>query len=133
LIGLSGVFYLMWGSDVIRSVMSGTAPQSAIEVGFPVNPIHVMDMGLFLPGMALTGVLLRRRRPFGYLMTAPFLVCAAIIGIAVMGMTAVMMFRGVPTAYPAIVAIGISTTLSLVTLFRYLRSLNAPIVSSRLK
>lgn len=60
LMGLSGVFYLLWGSDVVRSLLSGTAPQSAIDVGFPVNPIHVMDMGLLLPGMALTGLLLRR-------------------------------------------------------------------------
>jgi hypothetical protein len=37
LMGLSGVFYLLWGSDVVRSLLSGTAPQSAIDVVFPVN------------------------------------------------------------------------------------------------
>jgi len=101
LIGLSGVFYLLWGSDVVRSLLSRTAPQSAVDVGFPVNPVHVMDLALLLPGMALTGLLLRRRRPLGYFLAAPFLVCVITIGLAVMGMVAVMMLRGFPPAYPA--------------------------------
>jgi hypothetical protein len=123
LIGLSGVFYFLWGSDVARSLLAGAAPQSAIDVGFPVNPIHVMDMGLLLPGMALTGLLLRRKRPLGYFMAAPFLVCVITIGLAVMGMVALMILRGFPPAYPAIVAIGTSTILGLLVLHRYLRAL----------
>lgn len=126
LIGLSVVFYLMWGSDVIGSLLSGTAPHSAIDVGFPVNPIHVMDMALFLPGMIVTGLLLHRRRPLGYFMTAPFLVCSIIIGVAVMGMVVVMTLRGFSPAYPAIAAIGTSTILSSAALVLYLRSLNTP-------
>ena len=88
-----------------------------------MNPIHVMDLGLLLPGMALTGFLLRRRLPLGYFMAAPFLVCIIIIGLAVMGMVAVMILRGFPPAYPAMVAIGTSTILSLFVLTRYLRAL----------
>jgi hypothetical protein len=49
-------------------------------VGLLNNPIHVLDLGLVLPAAVLTGVLLARRRPWGFVLGAYFLVKFTTLG-----------------------------------------------------
>lgn len=123
LLALGAAFYALWGSEVAGALLAGTAPASASEIGFAVNPVHVLDMGLLLPATILAGGLLLRRRPLGYLLAAPLLVFLAVMGAAILAMVVVMMQRGFPPAVPVLVAIGLSTALSLVVLVAFLRGL----------
>jgi len=57
-----------------------TSARRRHEVGLLNNPIHVLDLGLVLPAAVLTGVLLARRRPWGFVLGAYFLVKFTTLG-----------------------------------------------------
>ena len=42
-------------------------PQSVLQANLPTNPVHVLDLGIYLPAMLITGLLLWRRKLLGYL------------------------------------------------------------------
>ena len=62
---LSLVFYLLWISEIIPAITDNTVPQGLIETGLVTNPVHVMDLSVFLPGVFLTGLLLLKQKPLG--------------------------------------------------------------------
>jgi hypothetical protein len=62
------LFYLLWLSEVIPAIYQGVVPKSLAAVGLPTNPVHVIDLSVFLPGVFITGLLLLRRRTLGYLL-----------------------------------------------------------------
>ena len=85
----------------------------------PVNPVHVLDLALVLPGMMATSVMLSRRRPAGYLFTVPLLVFSAVMGVAIEAMAAMMALRDIAVPPPMIVVVAGVTlgSLALVVLF----------------
>jgi len=68
---ISGVaFALLWLSRIIPDLLAGRASTSAVDLNLPTNPVHVLDLALFLPAVLASATLLLRRRPLGYV-TAP--------------------------------------------------------------
>ena len=51
LVGTGSVFYLLWLSEIIPPLVSGTTPEALREVGLPTKPVHVLDLGVFLPAL----------------------------------------------------------------------------------
>lgn len=89
-------FAALWLAEIVPALAAGRAPASVVVAGGAVNPVHVLDLALFLPGTIATGVLLWKRRPLGFLCAVPVLVFASLMGLAVMAMTLVMRARGLP-------------------------------------
>jgi len=81
-------------------------PPSVVEVGLPVNPIHVLDLAFALPALMITGWLLRRGHPYAIALAAPLATFLMAMGLAIVVMAFAMRARGVavPLAMPAIVA-----------------------------
>src|SRR6185295_1303389 len=72
-IALSAVFYFLWLSEIVPAVINNKVPSSLIEVGLFTNPVHVIDISIFLPGMFITGILVLREKPLGYLLAPALL------------------------------------------------------------
>lgn len=70
LIGVGALFAVLWLSEIVPDLLAGDPSRSARAWNVPTNPVHVLDLALFLPAVITSGVLLLRRRPFGYA-TAP--------------------------------------------------------------
>jgi len=95
LIAISILFFLIWMKAIIPALVSGEPPQELREDGLLTNPVHVLDLSFFLPGIFISGILLKRKRPLGYLL-APSLItfcimmlltiCALIIAMKLSGM-----------------------------------------------
>ncbi|HUI28888.1 MAG TPA: hypothetical protein VLX91_01635 [Candidatus Acidoferrales bacterium] len=95
LIVISVLFFLIWMKAIIPALASGEPPQELREDGLLTNPVHVLDLSFFLPGIFTSGILLKKKKPLGYLF-APSLItfstmmlltiCALIIGMKVGGM-----------------------------------------------
>jgi hypothetical protein len=100
------VFTLLWLSEIVPALARGTAPPSAIEVGFPVNPIHVLDLAFLLPALVLTALLLRRRHVYGLIFAVPLATFLIAMGLAIFAMVFVMRARGVTVSLvmPIVVA-----------------------------
>ena len=58
LVGTGSVFYFLWLSEIVPPMVSGTTPEALREVGLPTNPVHVLDLAVFLPSVLAAGVLL---------------------------------------------------------------------------
>ncbi len=92
------LFALLWLSQDIPAIVAGKAPQSVTEMGLLTNPVHVLDLGLYLPGMIITAVLLWRRRFLGYFFALPLLVFSILTGIGIIAIDVVTGIRGMPTS-----------------------------------
>jgi hypothetical protein len=123
LVVVAALFLALWSVEIAGALARGSAPESAVEAGLPVNPVHVLDLALLLPGLALTGLLLRRRHPLGYLLAAPLLTAIVVLGVAILGITLAMAERGFPTILTVLVGIVALTAVSVVMLTRFLLGL----------
>jgi len=103
----AALFGAAWLADISGALAHGTTPNGLLELGFPVNPIHVLDLAFVLPAMMTTAVLLQRGSPYGRLFVVPLLVFSALMGGAIVGMTVAMTAHGVPASGLIAVVIGL--------------------------
>jgi hypothetical protein len=111
---ISGLLFgVLWMSSIASSIASGDTPRDVVEVGLPVNPVHVLDLAFVLPAMVVTSILLWKRHPLGWLWAVPLLTFAAAMGSAIVGMMAVMKTGGLPVPGALIAAMAVSASLAL--------------------
>ena len=84
------LFYFLWLSEDIPALLTGSTPQTVMVNNLLTNPVHVLDMALYLPAMMLTAVLLWRRKLLGYILALPMLVFNILTGIGILAMFMVM-------------------------------------------
>ena len=81
---LGALFYLLWLREDVTALLIGTIPPSVTQTNVPTNPVHVLDIGFYLPAMFITAWLLWRRHLWGYLLAGPLLVFSALMGTAIL-------------------------------------------------
>jgi hypothetical protein len=117
LLVLTIVFAALWLSEIVPSLAHGTAPKSLAEVGLIVNPVHILDLALVLPGMAIAAILLWRKHPIGYVSAAVLLAFSVVMGAAIVGMDISMLRKGLLHSLAAALPIGIVSAVSLAALW----------------
>jgi hypothetical protein len=88
------MFGLLWLGEDVPAVLTGAAPEALARSGLMTNPVHVLDLSLFLPASILAGVLLRRRRAWGYVLAPVMLGAMAAISAGIVSLTIVLAVRG---------------------------------------
>lgn len=88
------IILLMWGSDLISSLVKGVTPETIVMGSVPVNVIYVLDLGVIVPAFILTGVMLMKKRPVAYVLTGALLVKLATLGLAIVAMIYFMVRDG---------------------------------------
>lgn len=117
------LFTAAWMVDIVPALVHGTAPSSVADTGFPVNPIHVLDLAFALPGVFATAVLVRRRNVFGLLMAIPCAIFLVVMGIAILAMAWMMSARGISGAGGFPVPVAITVAAAAYATYRYLLDL----------
>jgi hypothetical protein len=99
----AGIFlFVAWvGGRILPTLLQGAVP--ALE-NLTTMVIQVMDLGLILPLAVLSGILLLRRKPWGYLLASVSVMKMLTMGFAVTGMALNMAANGAPES-PVIVII----------------------------
>jgi hypothetical protein len=118
---LAILFYLQWLSEDIPALVTGKIPQSVMENGLLTNPVHVLDMGLLLPAMIITAILLWRRKPLGYILAIPLLVFSILTGIGMLAIFVAMSMKGMPTSLAVELFFAVMIVISLVLSWLYVR------------
>jgi len=113
LIVLALLFAALWLSEDVPALLSGSTPASVAELGIPTNIVHVLDFAFFLPGAAVCGILLLKRRGAGYILAPAFLVFMILTGIPILLTPVVQVARGEPAEWGLIGPIGILTLMLL--------------------
>jgi hypothetical protein len=121
LLVLGIVFYLLWLREDIPALLTGNIPPSVTQANLPTNPVHVLDVGLYLPAMLITALLLWRRKLLGYLLAGPLLVFSILTGTAILVIFLVMNSKGMPPSIGIEAFIAIIIVVSLVLSVLYIR------------
>ncbi len=116
LLVLGIMFCLLWLREEIPALLTGSIPLSITQANIPTNPVHVLDLALYLPAMLLTALFLWRRKPLGYLLAGPLLVFISLMGTAILAIFLVTGSKGMPTS------IGIEAFFALIILVSLLLS-----------
>ncbi len=80
---LLSVFYFLWLSEIIPAIIENTVPKSLKEIGLFTNPIQVIDLSVFLPGIFMTVLLVLKRKPLGFLFTLIMLTFFILMSITI--------------------------------------------------
>ena len=117
------LFYFLWLSEIIPAIIQNTVPKSLVETGLPTNPVHIIDLALFLPGLFIVGILLLRRNPMGILLAPVILTFFILMDITIGFLIIVMNQRGLKSNLAVTVAMSILALFSLILLIWYLRNI----------
>ena len=96
IIGIGVLFAGLWLSELVPALISGKVPVSLTEAGLWVNPIHVIDLSVVLPGFIVAGVAALQRREHGLFWLAPWLVFSALMGSSIIAAMVLMRMQASP-------------------------------------
>ena len=119
-IAIGVLFGLLWLSELIPATLSGEAPQSVVDAGLWVNPIHVIDLAVLLPAFIIAGYLTLRGTARGQFFVGPLLVFSVLMGASIVAAMALMRVEGFANALPPLVMVSVIVLASLFAAWRYL-------------
>ncbi|TDU87883.1 hypothetical protein EV138_1419 [Kribbella voronezhensis] len=129
LILLASAFAMLWLSQDLPAMLSSTPPDELRDTGLLTNPVHVIDLALFLPAALVAGVLLRRGRPWGQILAPVVLSAMAGISLGIVCLTIVTASRG-EHASPVVAAVlGLLGILQALTCRRFLKAMDPGILT----
>jgi hypothetical protein len=123
----AALFLLLWLQATVPAVLSSDPPAFLVGTGMTTGPVQILDLGFTLPLMAVTAVLLWRRRAWGLLLTGSLLVMLGIetLSIAVDQWLGHAADPASPAAAAEIVPVMLGlTVIGLVALGVYLRGMS---------
>jgi hypothetical protein len=105
------LFGFLWLSEDVPALLSNTRPQSLVDMDLPTNPVHILDLGFFLPAVIATGVMLIKRKSLAFTLAPSFIVFLILTGIPILITPLVQSARGETAAWGVVVPIGTLTVL----------------------
>ncbi|MBN2011639.1 hypothetical protein JW960_20080 [candidate division KSB1 bacterium] len=95
LIVIAVMFYLLWLKDVVPAILAHTVPPSISNYNLLVNPVHVLDLAIALPGLIIAAILLMKKNRFGFILAPVFLVFIIILTMALAGMVLMLNMKAI--------------------------------------
>ena len=123
LLVIAVMFYILWFSEIIPSMINNSIPKSVTEGGLLVNPVHVLDIGICLPALIITGISLIKGKSIGFLLAPIMLMFCIFMAIAIAAMVFVMKSKGLEADIMLTTIFGSITFVSSLILVQYLRKL----------
>lgn len=121
LIGTGAIFALLWLSELIPATVVGQAPPSLQAAGLVVNPVHVVDLAVVLPGMIVIGVLTLRGRGTGLSLAVPALVFSVLMGTSIIAATVLIVASGDTSGFAPMTMVSAVVLVSLGAVISYVR------------
>lgn len=123
LITLAVVFALLWLSEIVPDLLAGRPSTSATTWDVPTNPVHVLDLALFLPAVCASGVLLLRRHRIGYVSAPGSLIFLGLTSLPILVTPFVAQARGDAPGWVIMVPMSIIAAAALTVLWRLLHAM----------
>jgi hypothetical protein len=95
MIAVAAIFYLLWFKDTVPAILQNTVPSTVSDYGLLVNPVHVIDMAIALPGLLITAILLMKKHRLGYILTPVLMVFVIILAVALAAMVVVLKLKNI--------------------------------------
>jgi hypothetical protein len=107
------LFGFLWLSEDVPALLSGTTPQSLVDMALPTNPVHILDLAFFLPAGIAVGILLFKGKPLAYTLAPAFMVFVILTGIPILLTPIIQAARGEPAGWAVVPPIGTLTLIQL--------------------
>ena len=117
----AAMFYLLWMKDIVPAILTNTVPKSVSDYNLLVNPVHVLDISIVLPGFVITSLLLFRRHKLGYIFTPILLVFTVLLAIALIAMLIMLKIEGLNDDISTAVIFAVLSIASIVLFYRYFK------------
>lgn len=122
LITIAGAFCFLWLSDIIPEIINNETPGSLTALGLPTNPVHTLDLSIFLPGVFISGLLTLRKRYVGYFFTILILTFFIVMDITIAWLSLMMKQHGLESNLSVTVVMALLALLSALILIWTLRN-----------
>lgn len=123
-VGVNIMFLLLWLSRIVPSI--GTSkPPVGLET-YTTLSVQAADLSIVIPLSILTGVLLLRHHPVGYLLAAPVLFFLATMGLALAGMVAAMALMGTQVGVADTLPAAVTATVGMAMALHFLAQVQSP-------
>jgi hypothetical protein len=119
-IGVAALFGSLWLSELIPAALSGEVPESVMDAGLWVNPIHVIDLAVLLPAFVIAGYLTLTGKPAGLFFVGPLLIFSVLMGASIVAAMILMTIEGFENTLPPLVMVSLIALASLWAAWRYL-------------
>lgn len=126
LLVIAGVFTMLWLSDIVPAMVDGRVPKGALDLGLPSNPVHVLDLAIFLPAVIAIGRLVLLQRPTGLTLAPAAVVFLVMTGLPILVTPFVTAARGGEPAWQVMGPVGTITAAGIVVLVALLSRRSAP-------
>ncbi len=120
LIAAATLFTFLWLSEIVPDLLAGRPSTSATALNVPTNPVHVLDLAIFLPGVFVVGVLLLRRHQLGYVFAPSALIFLGLTTLPIILTPFVAQAEGHAPSWSVLVPIVIIALATLALLWRVL-------------
>lgn len=127
LVGTALLFAAMWLHEILPDMLAGTGSTSAEAWRVPTNPVHVLDLAIFLPSVAASGVLLLRQRRLGGIVAPAARVFLALTYGPILVTAFTSQIRGDAPGWAVVAPIGLYAVATLLVLWRLLKSIGSAI------
>jgi hypothetical protein len=117
------LFALLWLSEDVPAMIENRPSATLVDAGLLTNPVHVLDLSLFLPVTVLAGVLLRRGHAWGHVLAPMVLTAMAAISAGIVSLIVVNLARGLDGSPVVAAVIGTLGVVQLLTCRRLLQGL----------
>ena len=108
------LFALLWLTEDVPALLSGTTPKSLVDMALPTNPVHILDLGLFVPAFIITGVLLLvHHHPLAFTLAPALIAFIVLTGVPILLTPVVQAALGDTAVWGLIAPIGTLTLTSL--------------------
>lgn len=87
------LFFGLWLAEVIPATLGGFTPASVKNAGLVTNPVQVIDLSFFLPGIFIMGVLLLRSHRWALILAPVLLVFFVLMDITIVVIMIVQSMR----------------------------------------
>lgn len=122
LIVIAVLFYALWLAEIVPAISQNIPPKSIAETGVSTNGVHVLDLSVILPAAFITGILLLRRKQFGFIFAPIFLTFFVLMDITIGALTIVMKIKGVESDLSLTAIMAVLASVSTVLLIRYFKN-----------
>jgi hypothetical protein len=117
-------FYFVWLNDIMPAIIENTIPHSVKNYDLLVNPIHVIDLSIALPGLIISAYLLMKRNFWGYILTPFLLVFTIILAVALAGMVVMLKVKNISDDLTVAGILVVLVLMSTIFLLIFLKRMN---------
>jgi len=120
-IGISCLFYFLWLSEIIPSVIHKQTPILLKETGLLTNPVYVIDLAILLPALFITGLLLFRKKLLGYRLTPSLLTFMFLMDCTIGFLSEYMKYKGIGSGSVVVIVMSVLALFTLILLVAFLK------------